>query len=118
MSAYIRNGLIKVNHGRIWRLADVCAACAGATVYTAVVPETTLAATVSRQAPSDRRRNRRRRHSRRPSGLSEQLRIQEMLSYLAAVLPRGASPEARLLALQCALCTDSHGHTHLPAPAE
>ncbi|MGI5405103.1 hypothetical protein ACQEVG_37880 [Streptomyces sp. CA-135486] len=39
----------------------------------------------------------------RPRGASDQVRVQDMLSYLAAALPKGASPEARLLALQCAL---------------
>jgi hypothetical protein len=38
-----------------------------------------------------------------------------MLSYLAAALPHGASPGARLLALQCALRTDRRGQAHLPA---
>ncbi|MFE5844266.1 hypothetical protein ACFQ7N_21840 [Streptomyces niveus] len=107
--------LTRERSGRTWRLADTCAACAAATEYTAVVPETTIAATANGPAPSDRGPSRRRRLSRRPGGLSGQLRVQEMLSYLAAVLPYGASPEARLLALQCALRTDSHGQAHLPA---
>ncbi|MEU0957157.1 hypothetical protein ABZ353_33245 [Streptomyces niveus] len=108
--------LTRERSGRTWRLADACAACAGATASTAVVPETTIAATANGPAPpSDRGPSRRRRLSRRPGGLSGQLRIQEMLSYLAAAFPRAASPEARLLALQCALRTDSHGQAHLPA---
>ncbi|TXL84717.1 hypothetical protein [Streptomyces sp. IB2014 016-6] len=107
--------LTRERSGRTWRLADTCAACAGATAYTAVVPDTTITTTANGPAPSDRGPSRRRRHSKRPGGLSEQLRVQEMLSYLAAVLPRGASSEARLLALQCALRTDSRGQTHLPA---
>lgn len=107
--------LTREHSGRTWRLADTCTACAAATAYTAVVPETTIAATANGPAPSNRRRNRRRRHSKRPGGLSGQLRVQEMLSYLAAALPHGTSPEARLLALQCALRTNSHGRTHLPA---
>ncbi|MFD7225518.1 hypothetical protein ACFV9P_31650 [Streptomyces sp. NPDC059892] len=107
--------LTREHSGRTWRLADTCAACAAATAYTAVVPETTIAATTNGPTPSGRGPNRRRRRSRKSDGPSEQLRVQEMLSYLAAALPRGASPEARLLAVQCALRTDSHGQTHLPA---
>ncbi|MGW6309002.1 hypothetical protein [Streptomyces niveus] len=107
--------LTREHSGRTWRLADTCAACATATAYTAVVPDLTPSATANDPAPSDRGPNRKRRRSRRPGGLSGQLRIQEMLSYLAAALPCGASPEARLLALQCALRTDSHGQAHLPA---
>lgn len=38
-----------------------------------------------------------------------------MLSYLASALPTGASPEARLLALQCALRADNHGQARMPA---
>ncbi|MFC8824048.1 hypothetical protein ACFT9I_01665 [Streptomyces sp. NPDC057137] len=38
-----------------------------------------------------------------------------MLSYLASTLPHGTSPEARLLALQCALRTDNNGQALLPA---
>ena len=37
-----------------------------------------------------------------------------MLSYLAATLPAGTSPEARLLALQCALRADRQGQVQLP----
>jgi hypothetical protein len=37
-----------------------------------------------------------------------------MLSYLAATLPTGTSPEARLLALQCALRANRHGQVRLP----
>ncbi|MGW0902889.1 hypothetical protein [Streptomyces sp. NPDC002853] len=42
------------------------------------------------------------------------MRVKEMLTYLAAALPRFSSPTARLLALQCALRADSHGHVGLP----
>ncbi|WP_413755048.1 hypothetical protein [Streptomyces sp. MMBL 11-3] len=37
-----------------------------------------------------------------------------MLTYLAAALPQFTSPGARLLALQCALRSDTHGHVRLP----
>ncbi|WP_371591785.1 hypothetical protein [Streptomyces virginiae] len=38
-----------------------------------------------------------------------------MLSYLAAALPPSAGPQARLLALQCALRADRHGRVQMPA---
>ncbi|MET8190366.1 hypothetical protein [Streptomyces sp. NPDC005078] len=38
-----------------------------------------------------------------------------MLSYLAAALPSDASAEGRLLALQCALRSNTSGQLHLPA---
>lgn len=107
--------LTREHSGRTWRLADTCAACATATAYTAVVPDTTLTATTNGRPTIDRGPSRKRRRSRKPGGLSEQLRVQEMLSYLAATLPHDASPEARLLALQCALRTDNHGWARLPA---
>ncbi|MEV8346459.1 hypothetical protein [Streptomyces niveus] len=107
--------LTRKHSGRTWRLADTCAACATATAYTAVVPDTTIAATTKGRPPAGRTPGRRRRHDRKPGGPSGQLRVQEMLSYLAAALPRGTSPEARLIALQYALRTDRYGQTHLPA---
>ncbi|MFI6084233.1 hypothetical protein ACIBBB_25205 [Streptomyces sp. NPDC051217] len=110
--------LTRERSGRTWRLADTCAACAAcaaATASAAVVPDTTLAATANGQPPTGRSPGRRRRHRRKPGGPSEQLRVQEMLSYLTSALPHDASPEARLLALQCALRTDRHGQAYLPA---
>jgi hypothetical protein len=98
--------------GRTWRLADTCAACAAATSNTAVVPDTLLgphrphaAGRTSAPAPA----------SASPSAFHEQLRVREMLTYLATALPQFASPAARLLALQCALRADSRGHVRLPA---
>ncbi|MGC0344378.1 hypothetical protein [Streptomyces sp. SLBN-8D4] len=93
--------------GRAWRLADTCAACAAATNHTAVVPDTLLGP-------------RRPHAANRPSAASsastvhEQLRVREMLTYLAAALPQFTSPAARLLALQCALRANSRGHVRLP----
>lgn len=108
--------LTREHSGRTWRLADTCTACAAATAYTAVVPDTTLAATTTKgRPPTGRGPDKKRRQIRKPGGLSGQLRVQEMLSYLAATFPCGTSSEARLLALQCALRTNSHGRTHLPA---
>ncbi|MET8646429.1 hypothetical protein [Streptomyces sp. NPDC004675] len=43
------------------------------------------------------------------------MRVREMLTYLAAALPRVASPAARLLALQCALRADVFARVRLPA---
>ncbi|MGJ5797705.1 hypothetical protein ACSCB1_00650 [Streptomyces europaeiscabiei] len=40
--------------------------------------------------------------------------MREMLTYLAAALPQLTSPGARLLALQCALRSDTHGCVQLP----
>lgn len=98
--------------GRAWRLADTCAACAAATSNTAVVPDTLLgphrphaAQRTSAPAPAPAS----------PSTFHEQLRVREMLTYLATALPQFASPAARLLALQCALRADSRGHVRLPA---
>ncbi|MFE6162127.1 hypothetical protein ACFQ7F_24815 [Streptomyces sp. NPDC056486] len=51
---------------------------------------------------------------RRSPGAVERERVREMLTYLAAALPRFSSPAARLLALQCALRADSQGHVELP----
>ncbi|MEU7045895.1 hypothetical protein AB0A77_33225 [Streptomyces varsoviensis] len=94
--------------GRMWRLADACAACAAATRYTAVVPDT-LPGPAPAQATS---RTARRSHP--PHGPGERLRVRETLTYLAAALPRFSSPAARLLALQCALRADHQGHVRLP----
>ncbi|MDQ1033091.1 hypothetical protein QF035_010673 [Streptomyces umbrinus] len=94
--------------GRMWRLADACAACAAATSYTAVVPDTlpgpAPAVATSRTA----------RRSNPLHGPGERLCVREMLTYLAVALPRYSSPAARLLALQCALRADHQGHVRLP----
>ncbi|KAF5999105.1 hypothetical protein BOG92_052430 [Streptomyces sp. WAC00263] len=95
--------------GRRWRLADACAACASATAQAAVVPETFLRADVTQPGGTACRRG------RRPKGPGSQIRVREMLSYLAAALPSHAGAEARLLAVQCALRMDSEGQVRLPA---
>lgn len=98
-------------NGRLWRLADACSACAGATTHAAIVPDTVFAASpteLSSGLPGPGRARRRRR-----PGSSE--RVLETLSYLAAALPVETSAEARLLAVQCALRTNSCGLVHLPA---
>lgn len=96
--------------GRSWRLADTCAACAAATSGTALVPDTLLG--------SPRRRSighavRPARHGVTP-GPDERTRVREMLTYLSAALPQFTSPAARMLALQCALRSNSRGHVTLP----
>ncbi|MEV5687546.1 hypothetical protein AB0L68_30810 [Streptomyces sp. NPDC052164] len=55
------------------------------------------------------------RHTRRPRGPGERVRVGEILSYLAAALPADVSAEARLLALQCALRMNAYMHVELPA---
>lgn len=93
--------------GRLWRLADACAACAGAMHHASVVPDTTL----SNPPVSERTRPRRRRASE-PG--RERALVRDMLSLLAASLPFHASPEARLLALQCVLRCNADGSLLLP----
>ncbi|WSQ15132.1 hypothetical protein OG604_49670 [Streptomyces sp. NBC_01231] len=97
--------LTRDRSGRTWRLADTCAACAAATNHTAVVPATLLAPHQPR--PTGRR-------TPRPGSPAERTRVREMLTYLAAALPQFTSPAARLLALQCALRVNTHGHVRLP----
>ncbi|WP_282703919.1 hypothetical protein [Streptomyces sp. CC219B] len=93
--------------GRAWRLADTCAACAAATSNTAVVPDILSCTPRPRPFPPPSARRSR-------TGLEERVRVREMLTYLGTVLPRFASPAARLLALQCALRADPHGQVRLP----
>ncbi|MGW3108336.1 hypothetical protein [Streptomyces sp. NPDC001100] len=96
--------------GRAWRLADACAACAAAMSHTAVVPPTLLHTGRAQPAASTSRSVR----DTPAFGPAEQRRVREMLTYLAAALPRFSSPAARLLALQCALRADHHGQICLP----
>ncbi|MFE7076272.1 hypothetical protein ACFU96_39905 [Streptomyces sp. NPDC057620] len=98
--------LMREHGGRIWRLADMCAACTAAAPHASVVPETLTACASS---PS-----RVRRRGSRPHGHDERRRVRETLTLLATVLPRFSSPIARLLALQCALRADGNGKVHLP----
>ncbi|MFG2651212.1 hypothetical protein [Streptomyces sp. NPDC048436] len=103
--------LTRAQGGRLWRLADACTACAAVTAQAAVVPDALLPAAVSpRKTP---RQPHSPTGSRRPGG-DERVRVKEMLTYLAAALPRFCSPSARLLALQCALRADVQGHIRLP----
>ncbi|UQA34772.1 hypothetical protein KRR37_14245 [Streptomyces sp. HNA39] len=94
--------------GRIWRLADACGACAAATVQSAIVPDTVLAAPLHPLPARPRR-------PRRPRGPGERVRVSEILSYLAAALPTDASAGARLLALQCALRMNAYMRVELSA---
>ncbi|EFL24962.1 conserved hypothetical protein [Streptomyces himastatinicus ATCC 53653] len=94
--------------GRVWRLADACSACAVATTQASVVPDTVL---VELPCPPSARPHR----ARRSRGPGERVRVSEMLSYLAVALPADASPEARVLALQCALRMNASMRVQLPA---
>ncbi|WP_332880949.1 hypothetical protein [Streptomyces sp. NBC_00564] len=96
--------------GRAWRLADACAACAASMSHTAVVPPTLLGAGRSQSASSRPAPER----SAPRYGPGDQQRVREMLTYLAAALPRFSSSAVRLLALQCALRADSRGRVRLP----
>ncbi|MFD8111013.1 hypothetical protein ACFV3A_32815, partial [Streptomyces microflavus] len=60
------------------------------------------------------KRARHRQRGTMPSGPSEQVRVQQMLSYLAAALPAQTSAPARLLALQCALRSTAAGKVEIP----
>lgn len=99
--------LAREKGGRLWRLADVCTACAGTTAHTAVVPEPHLAA-----APSPHQPKQPARSVAEDPGV--RIRVRDMLSYLGSVLPSPADPQARLLALQCALRADECGRVQLP----
>jgi hypothetical protein len=79
------------------------------TAQAAVVPETFLPVTVASPDGASRRRN------RRPEGPGDQIRVGEMLSYLAAALPSHTGAATRLLAVQCALRMDSEGKIRMPA---
>lgn len=102
--------LTREQGGRLWRLADVCAACAAATTHAAVVPDTGLAVA---SALHTTQVSARMRDKRGPQGPSEQVRVREMLSYLASALPCQTSASARLLALQCALRSTSASRVHI-----
>lgn len=77
--------------------------------HTALVPDTLL--TPGRRYPAAGTPA----HPPRPlHGPGEQMRVQEILTYLAAALPRFTSPATRLLALQCALRADTSAYVRLP----
>lgn len=101
--------LTRDRSGRTWRLADTCSACAAAMSHTAVVPDTLLRP--GRRCPTSRTPV---APPRPLHGPGERMRVREMLTYLAAALPRFTSPAARLLALQCALRADAGAYVRLP----
>ncbi|WP_245970679.1 hypothetical protein [Streptomyces rishiriensis] len=74
----------------------------------AVVPETFLRTTVAAADGASRRRK------RQPKGPGDQVRVREMLSYLAATLPGHTGAATRLLAVQCALRMNADGQVRLP----
>ncbi|MFE2992361.1 hypothetical protein [Streptomyces sp. NPDC059262] len=100
--------LAREQGGRLWRLADVCTACAGATAHAAVVPEPRLSCSPSLHLPK-------RPVQSRAEDPRARNRVRDILSYLAAALPSPTGPQARLLALQCALRTDGFGRVRLPS---
>ncbi|MFJ5294407.1 hypothetical protein [Streptomyces sp. NPDC088348] len=100
--------LAREHGGRTWRLADTCTACAAATQHAAIVPETGPGPEAEQPAPAG------------PGGQGgddEQAwaLVGNMLSYLAAALPETVTPQARLLAVQCALRSGRTGLVHLPS---
>ncbi|MER7811896.1 hypothetical protein [Streptomyces sp900116325] len=105
--------LARERGGRLWRLADVCAACAGATPGSAVVPDTAIASAPAR--PDTGSGSAGAQRARLPRGAAPAHRVRDMLSYLAAALLPDMSAEGRLLALQCALRSNTSGQVHLPA---
>lgn len=105
----VRLALTRDHGGRLWRLADACAACAAATGNTAVVPDTLQSSPHSAACPPTATRR-----AHRPEA-DEGVRVREMLTYLSTALPRFTSAAARLLALQCALRADTQGLVRLPA---
>ncbi|MFB9388246.1 hypothetical protein ACFPM3_30595 [Streptomyces coeruleoprunus] len=98
--------------GRIWRLADTCAACAAAIPDAAVVPDTLTSHVSDMQTPG-RGRIRRRLRTDTPHRESKQTHVRNMLSYLAVALPSTVSSEARLVALQSALRCSGSGEVHM-----
>lgn len=99
--------LAREQGGRLWRLADVCTACAGATNHAAIVPEPQLA-----DAPLPHKAEQPTTNGTEDP--SARIRVRDTLSYLSVALPSPTGPQARLLALQCALRTDGFGRTQLP----
>lgn len=105
----IRLVLAREQGGRLWRLADMCTACAAATSQAAVVPDTLINAPAAPSAHVGVRRKR-----RSPRGPDAQTRVREMLSYLSSALPAETGAAARLIALQCALRMNDSAQVRLP----
>ncbi|MFD7817639.1 hypothetical protein ACFV6E_32675 [Streptomyces sp. NPDC059785] len=107
--------LTRDGSGRLWRLADTCAACAAATSRTAVVPD--MLPGTSRRPLQSLSSARPGRNQQRPRDeeAQQRTRVREMLTYLASALPRCTTSAARLLALQCALRCDTRGRVRLRA---
>ncbi|MET8682076.1 hypothetical protein ABZW18_32005 [Streptomyces sp. NPDC004647] len=103
--------LMREHGGRIWRLADACTACASITAHAAVVPETVLTSHGPELGTAPRIRQARHRQQ----GPGEQVRVHEMLSYLAAALATSTNSAARLLAVQCALRSTATGGIRMSA---
>ncbi|MFJ8077020.1 hypothetical protein ACIQ7Q_24540 [Streptomyces sp. NPDC096176] len=95
--------------GRLWRLADVCAACAAATPRAAVVPDSAHVARRPAGPSSDSGGP-----VRHFDGPQERVLVRNALTSMNACLPEDVGAAARLLALQCALRADSLGRLVLP----
>jgi hypothetical protein len=95
--------LSSLHGGRTWRLADICAACAGSTARAAVVPDTTLSSCGKGQPVS------------RPTRKEVREQVRVLLLRLQDTMPAGTGAEALLLAVQCALRANNQGRTYLPA---
>lgn len=95
--------------GRLWRLADVCAACTAAMKDASVVPTTALTGNRIPLPTAGRRR------PPAPTSGQERGLVRDMLSYLASSLSSPVGAEGRLLALQCALRSGRLGDVSIPA---
>ncbi|MFF3277336.1 hypothetical protein ACFYWU_41420 [Streptomyces chrestomyceticus] len=107
--------LTRDTSGRLWRLADTCAACAAATSRTAVVPDMLPGTSRRPLQPFPSARPGCERQRSRNEEVEQRRRVREMLTYLASALPRCTTSAARLLALQCALRCDMRGRVRLRA---
>ena len=88
----VRLALTRHGGGRTWRLADTCAACAAATSDTAIVPDTLVRSYLPRPSSSCPTAP---PHGGTLCGADQRVRVREMLTYLAAALPRVTSVASR-----------------------
>ncbi len=103
----VRLALSSARAGRMWRLSDMCAACAAVATDTALVPRTV---TTTRQPSVADAEHFASAHEEKVM----RDRVRESLTYLSSALPRHLSAAARLLAVECALRADQHGRSKLP----
>ncbi len=103
----VRLALSSARGGRMWRLSDMCAACAAAAADTVLIPQTVT--TPRQPSPVDAKH-----FACAPEEKVMRNRVREALTYLSSALPRHLSAAARLLAVECALRADQHGRARLP----